>query len=449
MPDDDNNHAAESADERAERVQRPRIDADKGREPQFIPAQMGRRLISLNALAEKIEAAFIEEYDGSQELREADTPAKRLKLVLQTTDYILSVESAQLSQREKAALVYRVQSSLFSFGPLDSLFLDDRVTTISLEGANQVSVRYGHDELVSLGALFQNSDHLKRVVKRLLTDAGAELKDDQPYIETGLMVGDRPVSVSLVAPPVAFQLTADIRVHPQKQPSWDDLIDSEFMTEKAAVLLQGIVASPHGMLIVGESESGKTTLLSLLANTLPEPSRALGVERAGELRLPVGMERLVVKWPVHDEPGITFGEQIRHALDKKPTCIILDEVRSDEPLTIAPLLQMPAAPRQIWSFRGAIFAKRLQSSLGMLARRADTGGGEALVKALYERLPFVVTVSRVNGKLCLWSIGEWQFKHSPDYPTYTLLMQVTEGQLQLTGERPARALELNDQFWGT
>ena len=442
MSDDDTHN-----DEHPERVQRPRLDADKGREPQLIPAQMGRRLISLNALAERIEAAFVEEYEGTEELREADTSAKRLKLVLQTTNYILTTESAQLSQREKSALVYRVQSNLFSYGPLDSLFMDDHITTISLEGADQVSVRYGQDELVSLGSLFQNTDHLRKVIKRLLIDAGAELREDQPYIETGLMVGNRPVSLSLVFPPVAYQLTADIRVHPQKQPSWDDLVDSDFMTQKAATLLQELIASPYGLLIVGEPESGKTTLLSLLANTLPEPSHTVAVERAGELRLPLGMERLMVQWPVGNQAGVSFGEQINQALDKKPACILLDEVRSDEPLTIAPLLQKSDAPRQIWSFRGTIFAKRLQSSLGMLARRADTGGGEALVKALYERLPFVITVSRVNNNLRLWSIGEWQFKHSPDYPTYTILMQVSEGQLQLTGERPTRELELPNDFW--
>lgn len=446
MPDDnqDNN----PADERAERLKRFRKDADKGREPQLIPAQMGRRLISLNALAEKIELAFIEENDNnSPALREADTPSKRLKLVLETTDYVLSVESAQLSQREKSALVQRVYSNLFSYGPLDALFLDNRITTISLEGADKASVRYGHDDLVSLGAIFQNTDHLKRTIKRLLTDAGADLTDDRPYVEVGLMVGERSASISLVAPPVAFQLTADIRIHPSTLPSWDNLIASEFMTQPAAQFLKALVASRYGLLIVGDPESGKTTLLSLLANTLSNPEQTVSVERAGELRLPQTIERFMVQWSVGNQPGMTFGEQITHALDKKPSCLILDEVRSDEPLTIARLLQIPDAPRQIWSFRGPIFAKRLQSALGMLARRADTSEGEALVKALYERLPFVVTVNRLGGKLRLWSIGEWQFKHSPDYPTYTVLMQVEEGELRRTGERPFRELRLDAQFW--
>lgn len=422
---------------------------EASRQPHWIPGQMGRRLYSMAALAERIEAAFIEEYGlDSPALREADTPARRLKLVLGTADYILAVESVQLSTVEKADLVGRVYSDLFGYGPLDALFLDERVTTIALEGADQAAVRYGHDDLTALGAIFQDEGHLRRVLKRLLRDAGAELRDDQPYIETGLRVGDRPVGINLVAPPVTLRLTADIRVHPARLPDADSLVESGFWTPQAGALLKALAASPHGLIIVGEPESGKTTLLSLLAGWLPQPERALAVERAGELRLPPQIERLAARWPVGDAPGVSFGEQIGRALGLQPGCLLLDEVRADEPLSIAPLLTKPDAPRLIWSFRGPIFEKRLSSALGMLARRADMSQSEDMVRALYRRLPFVVTVNRLNGALRLWSIGEWQFKHSPDYPTYVPLMRIENGELRLTGERPAQALDLPESFWG-
>lgn len=438
----ENNH------DNAERpVRRPHRDADKGREPHLVPAQLGSRWISLAALTEQIESAFREEYDeDSPLLAEADTPSKRLKLVLETAEYVLSVESVQLSQQEKADLITRVYSNLFTYGPLDKLFLDERVTTISLEGVDKAAVRYEHGELTPLGPILQDADHLRRVLKRLMIDAGVELGENQPYIEFGLLVGERHVCVNLVAPPIAFQLTADIRVHPKTLPTWDALIANGFATEPAVQFLKALAESPHGILIVGEPESGKTTLLSLLANTISTPVTT--VERAGELHLLADASRFVVQWPVGDKSGISFGEQIGRALESNPACLLLDEVRADEPLSIAPLLEMVNAPRQIWSFRGAIFAKRLQNALGMLARRADVGQGETLVRALYERLPFVVSVNRINNTLRFWSIGEWQFKHSADYPTYTTLMQVEEGQLKLTGEQPSRALNLPSSFFG-
>jgi Flp pilus assembly CpaF family ATPase len=424
-----------------------RIDADKGREPQFVAGQLGSRWLSQAAVVEHIEAAFVDEYENSPALREADSPTKKLKLLLDTANHIFAVESLDLSADDKAELISKAYSNLFGYGPLDRLLLDERVTTISLDGPDKASVRYGHGELESLGPIFQDERHFRRIIGRLLMDAGAELRDDQPYIETGLLVDERPVCVNLIAPPVAFQLGIDIRVHPKTLPTADQLISNGFMTEQAVTLLKALVESQHGFIVVGEPESGKTTLLSVLLRWLPQPDKAISVERAGELRLPTGAQRLMTRWPVADSPGITFGEQIGYALEEQPACIILDEVRSDEPLTIAPLLAMDNAPRQIWSFRGAVFAKRLQSALGMLARRADFGQGEEMVRALHERLPFVITILRSNGQLRLWSIGEWQFKDGSGYPTYTLLMNTEEGVLNLTGERPMRGLDLADGFW--
>jgi Flp pilus assembly CpaF family ATPase len=441
MTDDSNNHNDH------QRQLRLRPNADKGREPQFVPGQMGRRMISLGALAERIEAAFIEEHRDSPALREADTQTKRLKLVLATTDYVLAVESVQLSPDEKADLIATVFSSLFGYGPLDKLFADERVTTISLEGADKTAVRYGHSELVSLPPFFHDEDHLRRMLHRLLVDAGAELREDQPIIETGLIINGRPVSLTVAAPPVSFQLTADIRLHPKTPPTFDDLIASGFVTDQAAQVLQALVKSPHGILIVGDPESGKTTLLSLLARLLPELDKTIAVERTGELRLPEKVERLRAQWPVGDRPGLSFGEQIGAALVKNPACILLDEVRADEPQTIASLLKQTNAPRQIWSFRGSVFAKRLQSALGMLARRADMSQGEDMLRALYQRLPFIISVIKSGDQLRLWSIGEWQFKTSPDYPTYVLLLNTENGELKPTGNHPDKPLALPDTFW--
>ncbi len=418
-----------------------RKDADKGREPRLISSLFGSRWISMAALVEQIASAFTDEYgEDSPEVREAATPAQRLRLLLGTAEYIIATESAHLSNDQKAEVINRAYSELFGYGPLDALFLDERVTTIALEGADRASVRLGQDELQLLEPIFQNDHHFRRVVKRLLLDAGAELRDDQPYIEVGMMAGERPIAINLVAPPAAFQLTLDIRLHPATLPTWDNLVQTQFLTNEAASLLQAISRSAHGIMVIGEPASGKTTLLNLITQSIPTPESVIAVERAGEMRLPAAIRRYAPQWPVAERRGISFGEQIQHALAEKPGCLILDEVRADEPLTIAPLLQMDNSPRQIWSFRSAIFIKRLQSALGMLARRADTASGDEMVRALYERLPFVVAVNRVNHQLKLWSVGEWQFKHSPDYPTYVPLLQVESGELKPTGESPYRTL---------
>lgn len=416
-----------------------RPNADEGREPEFVTARRGTRMMSLAALKERIAERFLEEYgDDSPLLRAADTPAKRLRLVLDVTNYVLGIEAIVLDNDERAALVSGIYSDLFSYGALDELFLDETITTISIYGADHVSVRYGHGELVNLKPRFEDTEHLRRVIGRLVIDAGAELRDDTPMLETGLRVGDRRAALNVVLPPYSPVISADIRLHPRIAPTLAALVTDDFMTVEAAAFIERIAASNYGLTIVGEAESGKTTLLSALAAALPAAERCAAVERAGELALPDRFERFRVKWAVGDQVGITFGQQIEAALTLRPTLLLLDEIRADEPSSIAPLLTVEAPPRQIWSARGVPDAKRLQSALGMLARRAAVGQGEKLVHALYERLPFVITTARINGRLQLFSIAEWQSRVDSDYPDYVMLFQYRDGASRPTDRAVAR-----------
>lgn len=403
----------------------------------------GTRLYSQAALQERIVTAFYEEHgDDSPLLREAQSHAQQVRLILDTTDYVLAVESILLTANQKADLIRRIHSDLFGYGPLDPYLADPDVTTIALEGPERAGIRYGSGDLTPVGTLFEDSEHFERIIARLLRQAGAELRPDVPILETGLTVQQRPISVSVAAPPITAALSVDMRLHPATPLTMDALVATGVMTEEASLLLRSLVMSPYGLMVVGESESGKTTLLRVLAALLPQPGQLASVERAGELRLPSEAARFVVRWPVGDVPGLTFGQQIMAAWERNPGVLVLDEVRADEPDTIAPLLQGDQVPRQWWSVRGAPDAKRLQAALGMLARRSAPGQGEAAVHALYERLPFVVTLARTRDRLQLFSVAEWQPNPTSDYPDYVLLLQYQDGAARPTDRLPSRSVSL-------
>jgi type IV secretory pathway ATPase VirB11/archaellum biosynthesis ATPase len=432
-------------------TQLPRKDADKGREPKLLSSRLGTRSMSVAALIERIVGAFNEEHgEGKAEspaMKDADTPTKRMKLLLATTDYVLAVESVQISQNEKADILRRVYSELFGYGPLDTLFADERITTISLDGMDKASARYGHGDLIPIGPLFEDNQHLRQTLSRLLRDARAELSEEQPFVEAGLRVEGRPVCLNLMTPPITIQLRADIRVHPKTLPTLDDLVAQNFMPTEAAALLRALTQSPQGFVIVGDTESGKTTLLSVLAQLLPEPDKLASVERAGELRLPIGAQQWVVRWRFGEQKPVSFVEQVSAALENQPKTILLDEVRADQPEAVALLLTQPEAPRQIWSFRGASDANRIRSALGMVARRANPTQSEAMVHALYERLPFIVAIKRTKGTLQVRGIAEWQYPPGAEYPDYVELLTTGWEGLEFTGKRPTHPLDLPGDFW--
>jgi pilus assembly protein CpaF len=413
-----------------------RASRERG-EPEFLSSREGRRRFSVAALLERIVTAFVEEHGrDSAALIAAKTEADKIKLVLAVADYIIAVESITISPEDKAGIVEQAYSELFTYGPLDAYFTDEGVTTIALDGPDKASIRYGHGELTPVGVLFEDRFHLEKVIRRLLVDSGADLIPEMPLIETGLRVNERRMCVNVAAPPATIELTADIRLHPTEPPSLDSMVAVGVMPAQAAAFLQALARSEHGFVIVGDTESGKTTLMGALARLIPQSM--IAVERAGELALVEEAQRLTVEWPVGESAGMTLQQQVEKALEQQPSLILLDEVRADEAHAVAPLLLVDNPPRQMWTFRGPADSKRLLSALGMLARRSDPGQGEVLVQALYRRLPFVVTLRRRQGQIRLHSIAEWQFADGAEYPDYAELMAMGWDGLESTGRQPER-----------
>lgn len=412
----------------------PHDDAEGGREPEWLSARLGTRKVSHAALVERVAAAVYEEH-GYDIQRAPLTRAERLHRLRETVDYVLAVESVVLTAESLARLIRETYSHVFGFGPLDAIFADPRITTIVLDGPERAAARYEHGELVALAPLFDDAAHQREMIARLLAEAGAEMRDDLSVIETGLTVEGRRVALSVVMPSAAIALSATIRLHPATPPTFETLLEGGMFTADAGHFLAALTASPYGFIVVGDTESGKTTLLGALANRLPDTMGLAAVERAGELWLPDAAARYPVRWPVDDQPGLSFGEQIHAALADAPDVLLLDEVRADDPAAIVPLLMGEQTPRQMWAFRGKPDAKRLQAALGMLARR---GGGEAAVHALYDRLPFVVSVAQIQGRLQLFSIGEWQPSDASEYPDLVLLYQYRDGAARRTDRQPHR-----------
>lgn len=413
--------------------------------PHLVNGRGGTRQYSLAALVEKVEAEFYAEYgEDSAEIREADTSARQLRLIVDVVNYVAALESIQLDADDKAHVIQRAFSNLFGYGVLDALLMDERITHIVLDGASKVSVGYGQSELVLIGTLFDDDAHLKRIINRILADAGVDPTTQAPIIETGLTVAERPVRLSVVMPVYSNAMSVDIRLHSKQSLTLDDLVSSDFMSADAAEMLKNIAASDYGFCVVGEGGAGKTTLLNAILAHVPQNALTV-VERAAELRLTNQAQHFITKWASEAQAELSFGQQILNALVTDPRVMVLDEVRADEPRTIAPLLDLDNPPRLVWSVRGAPDAKRLQSALGMLARRATSS--ESSVHTLYERLPFIITVAKIRDpqnketSLKLFSIAEWQSRVDTDYPDYVMLMQYSDGAARRTKNTFARWIE--------
>ncbi len=420
------------------------------RQPKILESKTGAR-ISVEAILERIVEQFNMEHDhDSDAFKAAETRTQRMQLVGDSAKYIFAVESLNLMPGEQADIIHRVYGEIYGYGPLDPLLADERITTISIEGVDKASVRYGPgEELTVLDSLFTDNLHLNEIIRRILRDARATYVDGMAFMECGLTYNRRKVSFNIAFPPFTMETTVDIRVHPTVMPTLDDLVESDFMTEDAATLLRALVKSNHGIVIMGEPESGKTTLLSALTQEMLDIGQVVTIERTGEICPPESIQQRVVRWGYGDDEPIWYEEHVRQALLEKPDSIILDEITADQAIATRLPLTMNNAPRQIWAFRGGTILKRIRSALTILAQRANPGAPSQMEKAVYERLPFIVLTKRnkAKKKLQLMEIIEWQNINGSEIPDLISLMEQGWYGIEVSGRKPQREIDLPETFW--
>ncbi len=373
--------------------------------PRFLP---GNRQISLAALQERIEDEFIAETASRPDiLLEAADDAARRNLIREVIDYVLAVDGITLSRADRSTVLDLVYRDLFSFGPLDAYLRDETITELTIDGPERIHVRRGSEEMTPVNVQFEDNTHLERIVQRVLTIAGAQMTDSEPVLEVGAVLTSRPARLTVAAPPYSPMLHVEIRLHPMQAATLDSCISAGTVDPKAVELLKAIIAAGHGLMIVGDAGSGKTTLLEALLPYLAEGS--ISVERAGELRVPPGIQRFVALPSGRDQAPTTFAGQILAALEQKPAWLVLDEVRFDESEAMWQALTAEHGPRCLWVFRGTTNPVRLRSAFGMSVRRAQQGIEQEFIhSALLDRLPFVALMGRQDHRVRLLGISEWQ-----------------------------------------
>ncbi|MFP4323787.1 MAG: ATPase, T2SS/T4P/T4SS family [Anaerolineales bacterium] len=382
-------------------------------EPQYYDDKLGHRRYSLASLREKVEAQFREETEGRPDiLNELDTRPKRMAEIGTVADYVLAQEHVQLPQDARRQMIAQAVANLFYFGALDTYLLDPDITEVTIEGYYQVSIRRGFAPLERVESPFDNQVHLERDLHAVLATNGTLITASHPFIEVGLTLHDRPVRASLITPPVSPMYSVQLRLHPVMPFGLDDLVPN-LLPEPGASLLRQIMGAGRGLMVTGEAGSAKTTLINALLAELPNPTDALLIERAAEMRPPGGLARRAGVPPLVTDPegAVPFGAQIAEALaGDMPYWLVLDEIRGDDEGTpLGDALLSDKIGAMLAAFRGTSNPARLRSGFGMALLKGNVHLSPAQIDtALRQKLPYLAVLQRGKTGPHLALIARWE-----------------------------------------
>jgi pilus assembly protein CpaF len=220
--------------------------------------------------------------------------------------------------------------------PIEHLILDESISEVMVNGADQVFVeRAGFVQQVPGVSIGERS--LMVAVKNIARRLGDDISESKPILDSRLPDGSR---VAAVIPPCSLcGVTLTIRKFNARHFEIQDLIERGTLDRNLANRLEDYVLGGRNVLIAGGTGSGKTTLLNALGKFIPPDERVLLIEDTAEIQLTqTNLVRFEARQAQNGVPAVSIRDLLKASLRHRPDRILLGEIRGGEAFDLLQLL---------------------------------------------------------------------------------------------------------------
>jgi len=338
-------------------------------EKEASPSSSGKEAMISSQLTTTIKTKIVEKH-GKKLWEEKKDPTFLEEL---TKDIQLLVQyHAPLTDQQTEVETQRILHELIGWGPLDAFLEDPDITEIMVHRYDFVVVERkstGRLEPVQ-SQVFLDEEQLLRLIEQIAATMGREFNETKAELNTQLHDGSRIAATHRVISPDGHMLT--IRKH-RELLSVEDYLQFGSICEPMLQFLRWAIGLARASGIVsGGTGSGKTHLLNMLSQFIPEHLSVITIEDVLEMKLHHPFVRRFLAKPANHEGkgGFSIRDCVRLSLRKRPDVIIVGETRGGEIIDI--LWAMNTDHPGSWSTAHANSPRSLiDSTLPILFGKAD------------------------------------------------------------------------------
>lgn len=234
--------------------------------------------------------------------------------------------------KERILMGKKIFYGLCGLDVLQPILEDDAVTDVMVNGPEHIYYEK-NGQMKRSTEHFEDAKRLEDLIQQIVGNVNRSVNEANPIVDARLPDGSR---VHVVLPPVALNgPVLTIRRFRKKPITIEELIQWGTLDETVALYLKKAVEEKKNIFVCGGTASGKTTLLNVLSNFIPEEERIITIEDAAELRL-AKLENVVTMETrnknAEGKGQISMRDLIRASLRMNPDRIIVGEVRGGEAL---------------------------------------------------------------------------------------------------------------------
>jgi pilus assembly protein CpaF len=218
-----------------------------------------------------------------------------------------------------------------SVGPMENFFDDPQVSEIMVNGPHQIFIEK-NGKLILTDTKYESELQLRMAINHIINPFGRYVNYKHPMVDAHLKDGSR---VNAIIPPVAQQGSCiSIRRFLKDKLAIQDLIDKGSITQSMADFVSVCVKARLNIVVAGNTSSGKTTFLNILARAIPDEERIVTIEDSVELQMnQTHKVSLEARPPDYRGEGqVSIRDLVKNSLRMRPDRIIVGEIRGGETL---------------------------------------------------------------------------------------------------------------------
>lgn len=199
------------------------------------------------------------------------TADKQKELIKSFVENKLSSEVIKLADNEKDDLIEKLFTSIMGFGPLDYLIVQENVDAIYVNGVNSVHIEINGKILNTEMKL--NEKQINFILSNISSMSG--IKFDGSKNIWNCKVNNLVITIIM---PNISQSGYNITIRKSCDFDMDKLVQNNMMSKEILDFIVLMINSKKNIVISGDINSGKTTLLDVLVKSTLEDKRAILLE---------------------------------------------------------------------------------------------------------------------------------------------------------------------------